>query len=193
MVSDKQKNPLPKILGERFKAAREEHGLSIKELANQAILSNSQIRQIEGNEQGAFYSPIIKYSSAQKVAKILGLPEDQAFDTNEVDLEHDSQEMRELKEIEAMLAQKMINELQYERPSLIQKIIGKQTSAPLPLQGVEVPQDSRSKSIFKRSTFLLLLIVGLAVCYWLLNPYLSFFKANNNAQYDNARLFRKIE
>jgi len=192
-VSDKQKNPLPKILGERFKAAREEHGLSIKELANQAILSNSQIRQIEGNEQGAFYSPIIKYSSAQKVAKILGLPEDQAFDTNEVDLEHDSQEMRELKEIEAMLAQKMINELQYERPSLIQKIIGKQTSAPLPLQGVEVPQDSRSKSIFKRSTFLLLLIVGLAVCYWLLNPYLSFFKANNNAQYDNARLFRKIE
>jgi transcriptional regulator with XRE-family HTH domain len=193
VVSDKQKNPLPKILGERFKAAREEHGLSIKELANQAILSNSQIRQIEGNEQGAFYSPIIKYSSAQKVAKILGLPEDQAFDTNEVDLEHDSQEMRELKEIEAMLAQKMINELQYERPSLIQKIIGKQTSAPLPLQGVEVPQDSRSKSIFKRSTFLLLLIVGLAVCYWLLNPYLSFFKANNNAQYDNARLFRKIE
>lgn len=192
-MSDKQKNPLPKILGERFKAAREEHGLSIKELANQAILSNSQIRQIEGNEQGAFYSPIIKYSSAQKVAKILGLPEDQAFDTNEVDLEHDSQEMRELKEIEAMLAQKMINELQYERPSLIQKIIGKQTSAPLPLQGVEVPQDSRSKSIFKRSTFLLLLIVGLAVCYWLLNPYLSFFKANNNAQYDNARLFRKIE
>jgi len=176
LVYDKQNNPLPKILGERFKDAREKMGLSIEELANKAILSNSQIRQIEGKEQGAFYSAAIKYSSAQKVAKILGLPEDQAFDISQTDLDHDSQELKEqkeLKEIEVMLAQKMINELQYERPSLIQKIIGKQTSAQLPLQGIEVSQANRPKSILKRSVFLLILIVGIGLCYWLLNPYFN--------------------
>lgn len=174
-MSDKQKNPLPKILGERFKDARETLGLSVEELAKKAILSNSQIRQIEGKEQGAFYSPLIKYSSAQKVAKILGLPEDQAFDTSQAVLEDEQtlQEQKELKEIEAMLAQKMINELKFEKPSLIQKIIGKQTSAQLPIQGIEVPKTSPSKSFIKLAVFILLLITALGFGYWFLNPYLN--------------------
>ena len=177
-MSDKQKNPLPKILGERFKGARETLGLSVEELAKKAILSNSQIRQIEGKEQGAFYSPLIKYSSAQKVAKILGLPEDQAFDASQAVLEdeqtlQEQKELKELKEIEAMLAQKMINELKFERPSLIQKIIGKQTSAQLPIQGIEVPKTTPSKSFIKLVVFIVLLIVALGFGYWFLNPYLN--------------------
>jgi len=175
-VSDKQNNPLPKILGENFKVAREKRGLSIEELANQAILSNSQIRQIEGKEQGAFYSPLIKYSSAQKVAKILGLPDDQAFDASQAVVDDDIQalrEQKELKEIEAMLAQKMINELKFEKPSLIQKIIRKKSSAQLPIQGIELPQTSRPNSIFNRIAVLLVLIAALGLGYWLLNPYLN--------------------
>ena len=169
-MSDKQKNLLPKIQGEQFKDAREKLGLSVEELANKAILSNSQIRQIEGQEQSAFYSPLIKYASAQKVAKILGLPEDQAFDTSQEALEENIQE---LKEIEAVLAQKMINELKFERPSLIQKIIGKKTSSHLPIQGIELPQAPRPKLVFKSATFILVLIAALGFGYWVLNSYLN--------------------
>ena len=174
-MSEKQKNPLPTILGERFKDAREKLGLSVEELANKAILSNSQIRQIESKEQSAFYSPAIKYSSAQKVAKILGIPQDQAFDASQVVLDDEQalQEQKELKEIEAMLAQKMINELKFEKPSLIQKLIGEQTSAKLPIQGIEVPKTNPSKSFIKLTVFIVLLIAALGFGYWFLNPYLN--------------------
>jgi transcriptional regulator with XRE-family HTH domain len=175
-VSDKQKNLLPKIVGECFKDAREKLGLSIEELANKALLSNSQIRQIEDNELSAFYSPAIKYTSAKKVANILGLSEDQAFDVNESDLNQDTsdlKEQKELKEIEAMLAKKMINELQFERPSLIHKITGKQNSTQLPIEGIEAPQPKQSKMIFKISGLLLVLIAGVGVCYYLFNALTS--------------------
>ena len=174
---DKQKNLMPKIQGEHFKGARQKLGLSIEELANKAILSNTQIRQIEDQEQSAFYSPFIKYASAQKVAKILGLPENLAFDASQEALEDDNQELieqKELKEIEAMLAQKMINELKFEKPSLIQKIIGKKTSAQLPIQGIELPQVTRPKSVFKRLTFLVVVIATLGFGYWILNSYYNF-------------------
>jgi transcriptional regulator with XRE-family HTH domain len=175
-VSDKQKNLLPKIVGECFKDTREKLGLSIEELANKALLSNSQIRQIEDNELSAFYSPAIKYTSAKKVANILGLSEDQAFDVNESDLNQDSsdlKEQKELKEIEAMLAKKMINELQFERPSLIHKITGKQNSTQLPIEGIEAPQPKQSKMIFKISGLILALIAGVGVCYYLFNTLTS--------------------
>ena len=175
-MSDKHKNPLPKIVGEHFKDAREKMGLSVEELANKAILSNSQIRQIEGVGLTAFYSPAIKYSSAKKVANILGLSEDQAFNTNESDHNQSASELseqKELKEIEAVLAKKMINELQYERPTLLLKITGKQNSAQLPIQGIEVPQPKRSKRIFKISGLILVLIAGLGSWYYLFNPFIS--------------------
>jgi len=173
LMSDKQKNPLPKILGDNFRDAREKLGLSIEELANKAILSNSQIRQIEGQEQGAFYSPFIKYSSAQKVAKILGLSEDQAFNAGESMLDENNEALRkqkEFNEIEAMLAQKMINEIQFERPSLVQKVIGKKASSQLPIQGIEVSQTTWPKPIFKRIVFLVILMAVLGVGYWFFNP-----------------------
>ena len=172
-MSEKHKNPLPKIVGECFKDAREKMGLSVEELANKAILSNSQIRQIEGAELTAFYSPAIKYSSAKKVANILGLSEDQAFDQNEVGMEHGSPAQNELKEIESMLAQKMINELKYEKPSLIHKIIGKKVSAQLPIQGIESSQPRQSNRIFKISVLLLVLIASLGGYYYLFNPFIS--------------------
>nr|WP_255532972.1 helix-turn-helix transcriptional regulator [Polynucleobacter sp. CS-Odin-A6] len=168
---------MPKIVGECFKDAREKMGLSVEELANKAILSNSQIRQIESTGLSAFYSPTIKYSSAKKVANILGLSEDQAFNINESDLNQSASELseqKELKEIEAVLAKKMINELQYEKPSLLLKITGKQNSTQLPIQGIEVPQPKRSKKIFKISGLLLVLIAGVGCFYFFLNPLINF-------------------
>ena len=178
LVSKKQNNPLPKILGESFRDAREKRGLSIEELADKAILSSKQIRQIEGTERGAFYSSAIKYQSAQKVAKILELPADQAFDPSEVMLDEDMQVLREqkkLNEIEAMLSKKMINEIKFEKPSLIQKIIGKKTSMQLPIQGIEMSHATGSKSVFKRIVFLLILLAVFSMGCWLLNPYIYFY------------------
>jgi hypothetical protein len=65
----------------------------------------------------------------------------------------------------------MINELKFEKPSLIQKIIGKKTSAQLPIQGIELPQVTRPKLVFKRLTFLVVVIATLGFGYWMLNTY----------------------
>ncbi|MBU3630606.1 helix-turn-helix domain-containing protein [Polynucleobacter sp. AP-Melu-500A-A1] len=76
---------LPEIRKEAFIQARESLGLSTKELAAKACLSKPQIEQIENGEMGSFYSAQIKYTAAKKVASILQLNEDQAFDFAQVD------------------------------------------------------------------------------------------------------------
>lgn len=74
----------PEIRKEAFVKARESLGLTTKELAAKACLSNRQIEQIENGEMGSFYSAHIKYTAAKKVSSILQLTEDQAFDSGAV-------------------------------------------------------------------------------------------------------------
>jgi len=71
------------ILGENFRKAREQQGISIADLAGMAILSENQIEQIENGGNKSFYSEVIKLQSAKKVAKILGLTEHDAFKSKE--------------------------------------------------------------------------------------------------------------
>ena len=66
-----------------FTAAREKLGLSVKELASQACLSARQIEQIENGEMSSFYGAKIKLTAAKKVAKILGLSEEEAFNNSD--------------------------------------------------------------------------------------------------------------
>ena len=73
-------NKLPEIQKEAFVKARESLGLTTQDLAAKACLSNRQIEQIENGEMGSFYGAQIKYTAAKKVASILQLSEDQAFD-----------------------------------------------------------------------------------------------------------------
>jgi cytoskeleton protein RodZ len=73
-------NKLPEIRKEAFAKARETLGLSTQDLAGKACLSNRQIEQIENGETGSFYGAQIKYTAAKKVASILQLTEEQAFD-----------------------------------------------------------------------------------------------------------------
>jgi len=75
---------LPEIRNGAFTKAREKLGLSIKELASQACLSKNQIEQIENGEMSSFYGAQIKVTAAKKVAKLLGLSEEDAFDRGEV-------------------------------------------------------------------------------------------------------------
>jgi transcriptional regulator with XRE-family HTH domain len=71
---------LGEIRKEAFTKARESLGLSTKELSGMACLSVRQIEQIENGEMSSFYGPQIKLTAAKKVAALLKLKEEDAFD-----------------------------------------------------------------------------------------------------------------
>jgi len=71
---------LPEIRKEAFSRARENLGLSTKDLSGMACLSVRQIEQIENGESSSFYGPQIKVTAAKKVAALLKLKEEDAFD-----------------------------------------------------------------------------------------------------------------
>lgn len=74
---------LPEINKEAFTQAREKLGLSTKDLGGMACLSTRQIEQIESGDISSFYGVQVKLTAAKKVAKLLGLSEDEAFDLSE--------------------------------------------------------------------------------------------------------------
>jgi cytoskeleton protein RodZ len=74
------KQPPPEIRTEAFIAAREKCALTVEELAQLACLSKKQIQQIENGGREAFYSSVIKFTAARKVAKLIQLDEKEAFD-----------------------------------------------------------------------------------------------------------------
>lgn len=71
---------LPEIRKEAFKKAREDLGLSAKDLSGMACLSVRQIEQIENGESSSFYGTQVKVTAAKKVAGLLKLNEVDAFD-----------------------------------------------------------------------------------------------------------------
>ena len=70
----------PDIRKEAFTKARENLNLSTKELGGMACLSTRQIEQIENGEMSSFYGVQIKFTAAKKVAKLLKLSDEEAFD-----------------------------------------------------------------------------------------------------------------
>ena len=71
---------LPDIRKEAFTKARESLGLSTKDLSGMACLSVRQIEQIENGESSSFYGAQIKFTAAKKVAGLLKLTPEEAFD-----------------------------------------------------------------------------------------------------------------
>ena len=71
---------LPEIRKEVFTKARETLGLSTKDLSGMACLSVRQIEQIENGETSSFYGDQVKFTAAKKVAGLLNLTPDDAFD-----------------------------------------------------------------------------------------------------------------
>jgi len=96
----------PHIVGERFKEKREALGWSIEDLAKKTTFSKNQIKQIENGLSSSFYSANIKFNSAKKIAGVLQLSPDEAFETNptsmpipdlapELNLKQSSEELQE--------------------------------------------------------------------------------------------------
>ena len=71
---------LPEISKEAFSKAREARGLTTKDLGGMACLSHRQIEQIENGESSSFYGAQNKFTAAKKVAKLLNLSDEEAFD-----------------------------------------------------------------------------------------------------------------
>ncbi len=71
---------LPEIRKEAFSKAREGLGLTTKDLSGMACLSVRQIEQIENGESSSFYGPQVKVTAAKKVAALLKLKAEDAFD-----------------------------------------------------------------------------------------------------------------
>ena len=71
---------LPEIRKEAFTKARESLGLSTKDLSGMACLSVRQIEQIENGEGSSFYGAQVKFTAAKKVAGLLKLTPEDAFD-----------------------------------------------------------------------------------------------------------------
>ena len=74
-------NPkIPEIRKEAFTNAREKLGLSARDLSVMACLSTRQIQQIESGEMSSFYGAQIKVTAAKKVARLIKLSDEDAFD-----------------------------------------------------------------------------------------------------------------
>lgn len=71
---------LPEIRKEAFAKAREKLALSTQDLGGMACLSHHQISQIENGESSYFYGAQNKFTAAKKVAKLLNLSDEDAFD-----------------------------------------------------------------------------------------------------------------
>ena len=71
---------LPEIRKEVFTKARESLGFSAKDLSGMACLSVRQIEQIENGESSSFYGDQVKFTAAKKVAGLLKLTPEEAFD-----------------------------------------------------------------------------------------------------------------
>ncbi len=74
---------LPGIRKEAFTKARESLGLSTKDVSGMSCLSVRQIEQIENGETSSFYGDQVKYTAAKKVAGLLKLKPEDAFEFSE--------------------------------------------------------------------------------------------------------------
>lgn len=91
---------LPEIRKEAFTKAREALGLSTKDVSGMTCLSVRQIEQIENGESSSFYGAQVKVTAAKKVAGILKLSEDDAFDFGDTAPEAKSNDKNVVKETE---------------------------------------------------------------------------------------------
>ena len=160
-------NPkLPEICKDAFTKAREKLGLSTKDLGGMACLSTRQIEQIENGQMGAFYGVQIKLTAAKKVAKILGLSDEEAFEyaastlvQSESQKDEEIQpEVTELPKVETVqVARKLpASVIPEEKKVLIDQLDLKQSTSEL---NTSNPKSTPSKKI------LIWLAVILAVAY----------------------------
>ena len=119
---------LPEIRKEAFSKARESLGLSAKDLSVMACLSVRQIEQIENGESSSFYGLQIKVTAAKKVAALLKLNLEDAFDFGEApmakkaEVEKVAEEKKEIPAVITPPVEKKVSPVKPETAKLLEKI-----------------------------------------------------------------------
>ena len=176
---------LPEIRKEAFTKARESLGLSTKDLSGMACLSVRQIEQIENGESSSFYGAQVKFTAAKKVAGLLKLTPEEAFDFSNVaqsvknvkavEVEEKLQEETKSSAVEKKSDSAKEKEVKpaakekVDEPKREQLSIGKISQAPI---GYSVK--SKSPADPKKKIFLLVAI-GAAVIFSVVNLRPLFF------------------
>ena len=173
---------LPEIRKEAFTKARESLGLSTKDLSGMTCLSVRQVEQIENGETSSFYGDQVKFTAAKKVAGLLKLAPEEAFDFSGVaqpikasDVEEKLQE-----ETKASLLEKKAKS---EKEKEISPVAAEKVAEPKPekmnaskisQKAIDYSEKSKAPVDPKKKLFLLLAI-GAALVFSVVNLRPLFF------------------
>ena len=165
---------LPEIRKEAFTKARESLGLSTKELSGMACLSVRQIEQIENGETSTFYGPQVKVTAAKKVAGLLKLAQEEAFDFGEkpplIKIASENEVDQEVQKIEKVAAPKKIS-----KPQKVEETPKAVIKNPEPLGYLESSK-AASQNNPKKKLFVLLGLAA-ALVFSIVNLRPLFFPA----------------
>jgi transcriptional regulator with XRE-family HTH domain len=169
----------PEIRKEAFFKAREVLGLTTQELAIKACLSNRQIEQIENGEMSSFYGVQIKFTAAKKVATLLNLSEQEAFDFGDqapvVQQTTLVEETPQVAEVKKTIANK-VEVVKVESPKVEAPAVVSKPTIAVQMQDVVVEQAIRkSGSPSSQKKWLLLLSLAAAVVFSVVNLRPLFF------------------
>ena len=168
---------LPEIRKEAFTKAREALGLNTKDLSGMTCLSVRQIEQIENGETSSFYGAQVKVTAAKKVAGILKLTEDDAFDFGEIAPENKSDkktvsEEPEAKEVQAALFDKAA---QPAAPKALEKKSSKPSLYSPELSSSGMGFSKKSSGLGAKKKILFLIIIAAAIAFSVINLRPLFF------------------
>ena len=180
---------LPEILKEAFTKARESQGLSTKDLSGMACLSVRQIEQIENGESSSFYGAQVKFTAAKKVAGLLKLTPEDAFDFSGVVQPAKAVEVEEQLQVEAKApavekkakSVKVTNTQSEEKeasPATVEKVAEPTSEKTIASKITQTAIDYGVKSkvsVDPKKKIFLLLAIGAAVIFSVVNLRPLFF------------------
>jgi len=174
---------LPEIRKEAFTKARESLGLSTKDLSGMACLSVRQIEQIENGGISSFYGDQVKFTAAKKVAALLKLTPEDAFDFGDLiqsikapESEEKLQEEAKASAVEKKVKPEKIKEEKEAAPvvkvaePVAEKIAARKISESI----IDYSVKSKAQSDPKKK-FFLLLVIGAAFIFAVVNLRPLFF------------------
>ncbi|QWD80981.1 helix-turn-helix domain-containing protein [Polynucleobacter sp. MWH-S4W17] len=177
---------LPEIRKEAFTKARESLGLSTKDLSGMACLSARQIEQIENGESSSFYGDQVKFTAAKKVAGLLRLTPEEAFDFSGVvqpikvaDVEEKLQEETKASAVEKKAKTEKVKEKEAS-PVAVEKVAEpklkpeKVSASKFSQKAIDYSQKSKA-SVGPKKKLFLLLAIGVAVIFSVVNLRPLFF------------------
>ena len=177
---------LPEIRKEAFTKARESLGLSTKDLSGMACLSVRQIEQIENGESSSFYGDQVKFTATKKVAGLLKLTPEEAFDFSGVvqpvkaaDVEEKFQVETKASAVEKKAKTEKVKEKEAS-PVAVEKVAEpklkpeKVSASKFSQKAIDYSQKSKA-SVGPKKKLFLLLAIGVAVIFSVVNLRPLFF------------------